>query len=55
MPPGAEEPIGTLKALVERARAADDGATARAGLQALILARKRIAAARPGEAREIEE
>ena len=55
MPPGAEEPIGTLKALVERARAADDGATARAGLQALILARKRIAAARPGDAGALQD
>jgi len=53
--PGAEEQIETLKALVERARAADDGATARAGLQALILARKRIAAARPGDAGALQD
>ena len=55
VPLGAEEPIETLKALVERARAADDGATARAGLQALILARKRIAAARPGDAGALQD
>jgi hypothetical protein len=55
VPPGAEEPIGTLKALVERARAAEDGATARAGLQAMVLARKRIAAARPGDAGALQD
>jgi hypothetical protein len=49
VPPGAEEQIETLKALVERARAADDGATARAGLQALVMLRERMAAARPGD------
>jgi len=55
VPPGADGLIETLKALVERARAADDGVTARAGLQALILARKRIAAARPGDAGALQD
>jgi len=41
---GAEEQAETLKALVERARAAEDGVTARAGLQALILMRERVVA-----------
>jgi hypothetical protein len=55
VPPQAEEQIETLKALVERARAAEDGVTARAGLQALILVRKRIVAARPGDAGALKD
>jgi hypothetical protein len=46
---GAEDQVEILKALVERARAADDGVTARAGLQALVMLRERMIAARPGE------
>jgi tetratricopeptide (TPR) repeat protein len=52
---GAEEQVETLNALVERARAADDGITARAGLQALILVRKRIVAERPGDAGAVKD
>ena len=52
---GAEEQVETLKALVERARAADDGVTARAGLQALILMRERVVAARPGDAGALKD
>ena len=52
---GAEEQTETLKALVERARAADDGVTARAGLQALILMRERVVAARPGDAGALKD
>lgn len=52
---GAEEQVETLKALVERARAADDGVTARAGLQALILMRERVVAARPGDAGALQD
>jgi tetratricopeptide (TPR) repeat protein len=52
---GAEEQVATLKALVERARAADDGVTARAGLQALILMRERAVAARPGDAGALKD
>jgi len=52
---GAEEQVETLKALVERARAAEDGVTARAGLQALILMRERVVAARPGDAGALKD
>ena len=53
--PDTEEQAGRLKELVDRARAADDGATARAGLRALILLRKRIVAARPGDAGALQD
>jgi len=52
---GAEEQVETLKALVERARAAEDGVTARAGLQALILMRERVVAAHPGDAGALKD
>jgi hypothetical protein len=52
---GAEEQVEALNALVERARAAGDGVTARAGLLALILARKRLVAERPGDAGALKD
>jgi hypothetical protein len=49
LPPDAEDRIRNLTGLAERARAVGDGETLRASLQALVMLRERMAAARPGD------
>jgi hypothetical protein len=48
LPPDQEDQIRNLAGLAERARAVGDGETLRSSLQALVMLRERIAAARPG-------
>jgi hypothetical protein len=49
LPPDAEDRIRNLTGLAERARAVGDGETLRSSLQALVMLRERMAAARPGD------
>jgi hypothetical protein len=49
LPPDAEDRIRNLTGLADRARAVGDGETLRSSLQALVMLRERMAAARPGD------
>jgi tetratricopeptide (TPR) repeat protein len=49
LPADAEDRIRNLTGLAERARAVGDGETLRSSLQALVMLRERMAAARPGD------